>query len=116
MRWQNRRRSDNVEFRKGAAGAGLGGMAFLLLRFVFGRFGIMGVVIMVGGLFMLDRAGIVSIAGLMGGGSGAGQVSREATNEEQDMVTAVVGSTEDVWGKLFQASGGQYPAPKVIVF
>lgn len=115
MRWQNRRRSDNVEFRKGAAGAGLGGMAFLLLRFVFGRFGIMGVIVLVGGIFMLDRAGVVSIASLVGGGNG-GKVSREATTEEQDMVKAVVGSTEDVWTRLFQESGSTYQPPQVIVF
>jgi len=115
MRWNNRRRSDNVEFRKGAAGAGLGGAAFLILRFVLGRFGIRGIIMLAAGAFLLDRAGIVSIASLMGG-AGGGEITREATTQEGDFVKAVVGSTEDVWNKLFAENGQKYPAPAVIVF
>ena len=116
MRWNNRRRSDNVEFRKGAAGAaGLGGVGFLILRFVLGKFGLRGIIMLAAAAFVLDRAGIISIASLVGGGTG-GEVSREATTQEQDFVTAVVGSTEDVWTKLFAESGQRYPAPDVVVF
>ncbi len=116
MRWNNRRRSDNVEFREGAAGAGLAGIAFVLIRFVMGRFGIGGVVVLVGGFFLLKQAGIDPLQMLGMGSSGGGSVSREAQNEEQDFVTAIVGSTEDVWTRLFRESGQQYPPPKVVVF
>ena len=116
MRWNNRRRSDNVEFREGAAGAGLAGIAFVLIRFVMGRFGVGGVVVLVGGFFLLKQAGIDPLQMLGMGSSGGGSVSREAQNEEQDFVTAIVGSTEDVWTRLFRESGQQYPPPKVVVF
>ena len=116
MRWNNRRRSDNVEFREGAAGAGLAGIAFVLIRFVMGRFGVGGVVVLVGGFFLLKQAGIDPLQMLGMGSSGGGSVSREAQNEEQDFVTAIVGSTEDVWTRLFRESGQQYSPPKVVVF
>lgn len=114
MRWDNRRRSDNVEFRKGAAGAGMTGMAFLLIRFIFGRFGIGGVIVAVGALFVAQQMGMNPIGMITGGGGG--EVSREATTQEQDFVTAIVGSTEDVWSKLFAQSGSRYTPPAVIVF
>ncbi len=114
VRWQDRRRSDNVEFRKGAAGAGMTGMAFLLIRFIFGRFGLGGVVVLVGAFLVARSLGIDPIAMLSGGGGG--QVTREASSESEDFVRSVVGTTEDVWSKLFAESGQRYPAPTVIVF
>ncbi|MEO0833474.1 MAG: neutral zinc metallopeptidase [Pseudomonadota bacterium] len=114
MRWDNRRRSDNVEFRKGAAGAGMTGAAFLLVRFIFSRFGIGGVVVAVGALFVAQQMGLNPLGLITGGGGGS--VSREATTQEQDFVTAIVGSTEDVWTRLFAQRGSRYVPPAVVVF
>ena len=116
MRWRDKRRSDNVEFREGAAGAGMLGVAFLLVRFIFSRFGLGGIAVLVAGFFVLRAVGIDPLVMLSGGGVGGGQSTREATTEEQEFVLAVVGSTEDVWTKLFAQSGSRYPAPQVVVF
>jgi predicted metalloprotease len=38
-------------------------------------------------------------------------------NEEQvDFVSAVLGTTEDVWGTLFQQQGGRYVEPRLVIF
>jgi predicted metalloprotease len=36
--------------------------------------------------------------------------------EQVEFVRAILGSTEDSWGEIFAASGGQYPAPRLILF
>jgi len=115
MRWKGRRRSDNVEFRKGATGAGLGGIAILLIRFIFNRFGIGGIVVLVGGFFALKAFNIDPLALLNGGGSGGGQ-AQQVNTEEAAFVQTIVASTEEVWTKIFRDNGQQYPIPKVIVF
>jgi predicted metalloprotease len=39
-----------------------------------------------------------------------------APDAGRDFVSVVLGSTEDVWGAIFQKSGSQYPAPKLVLF
>mgnify|MGYP003893422885 CR=1 FL=1 len=36
--------------------------------------------------------------------------------EEQQFSKVVLASTEDVWGRIFSASGEQYPAPTMVLF
>jgi predicted metalloprotease len=38
------------------------------------------------------------------------------TDSARAFVSVVLGSTEDVWGKLFQQSGSRYPAPKLVLY
>ncbi len=121
MRWRDRRRSDNVEFRKGggaAGAAGFSGLAFFILRFVFGRFGIGGVVVLVGGFFALKTIGLDPLQMLNGGGlrSASNGESIDLNSEEAQRVMAVVGTTEDVWTQIFRDNNARYPAPQVVVF
>jgi predicted metalloprotease len=38
------------------------------------------------------------------------------TSSTDRFVAKVLGTTEDTWGKIFAASGQQYPAPKLVLF
>lgn len=117
MLWQKGRASDNVVEDSGGGGGGGG--------FRFGRGGGLGlggiiIVVIVGLLFGKNPGEILQLLGSMagdGGGSIAEQQTTPAGNDEQTLfVKKVLGSTEDVWGRMFQASGKQYPAPKLVLF
>jgi predicted metalloprotease len=115
MLWQKSRRSDNVVEDEGGGGGGGGG------GFGGRGLGLGGIIIVVivGLLFGKNPAEILALLGNVAG-DGGGQVQQQTTpagNEPQtDFVKAVLGSTEDVWGDVFRASGKQYPAPRLVLF
>ena len=115
MRWDRSRRSDNVEQDTGGGGGGM-------RRFGGGGLGLGGIilVVVVGLLFGKNPGEILQLLGDMTGGGGttssAPETTPAANNEQTDFVRAVLGSTEDTWGEIFQASGQQYPAPKLVLF
>lgn len=105
MLWQGRRESSNVDDRRGmsggklAAGGGVIGVIALLLNF------------------------------LLGGDGGGGQLpqlstqQRDLSPQEQaaddqraSFVKVVLADTEDVWTKIFQQQGENYPAPTLVLF
>jgi hypothetical protein len=55
----------------------------------------------------------VTDAGTTGPGTGSADVTTDAG---KDFVSRVLGSTERVWGGIFQQLGQQYPAPKLVLF
>ena len=116
VKWRGRRRSDNVEDRRGAAaGAGLGGIFLLLLRFVVGRFGIRGIFFLavIGiGLYM---AGVDPMALISGQQTTQAQVE-PIDDETLEFVQAVTAETEDVWSRIFAEEGYTYEAPRVVMF
>ncbi|WOI53150.1 neutral zinc metallopeptidase [Parvularcula sp. LCG005] len=118
MRWENQRRSQNIENRRGAARTAGGlGIAFTLLRFIFGRFGIMGIVVVVGAYFGLKAIGIDALSLIAGGPAQTARQGEEITSEYDDMVAAVLGGTEDVWTTVFREQGyGDYPEPTLAFF
>ena len=113
MLWQKGRSSDNVvqdtggggPRRFGGGGLGLGGIV---------------VVVIVGLLFGKNPAEILQLLGGMSGENGGQPTQQQvapAGNDEQTLfVRKVLGSTEDVWGEVFQAGGKQYPAPTLVLF
>ena len=113
MLWDKFRRSDNVVEDSGGGGPSFGG----------GGLGLGGiiVVVVIGLLFGKNPVQILQFIGDISGGGG-GQTTqqqqvRPAGNDTQtDFVKAVLGSTEDVWGQMFQASGKQYPPPTLVLF
>jgi len=127
MRWKDRRRSDNVEDRRGQRPQyASAGAAPLLLRFlpalVRSKTGrtllIVGVVVIFGGR-MLG----VDVLGLLLGGGGttalapAGQQQFSAQEQEQaDFVSVVLAETEDTWNQIFRAQGKQYREPTLVLF
>jgi len=123
MRFGGRRSSENVEFREGGRGGGLGfgggGDATMLLGLVFSRFGIGGVVVLL--LIMFFFGGFGNILG--GGGqqvvSGQGQNTSGRTCASEPAIQfacRTLASTEDQWTALFQAQGQRYSAPRMVIF
>ena len=125
MRWEDGRRSDNVEDRRGqSAGIGAAGAAPLLLRFLpamirskTGRLVlVIGVIVIFGGKML----GVDVLSLLLGGGAGVpAQPGRELSQQEQqsaDFVSVVLGSTEDAWREIFQARGDGYREPTLVLF
>ena len=114
MRWDRSRRSDNVEQDTGGGGG--------MRRFGGGGLGLGGIilVVVVGLLFGKNPGEILQLLGDMTGGGGttssAPQTAPAANDQQTDFVRAILGSTEDTWAEIFQASGQQYPAPKLVLF
>lgn len=122
MRWDDFRRSDNVDdvrdqgggggfrFPGGGGGIGIGGL--IVVGLVSWALGIDPRLIL-GGLEMMQ-----------GGGSGYEQQQnpgqkRELSQDEQqqgEFVRAVLAQTEDVWNDLFKQAGQQYQEPRLTLF
>ncbi|KAA1188186.1 hypothetical protein F0M18_19320 [Pseudohalioglobus sediminis] len=126
MRWKDRRRSDNVEDRRGeTTGYAAAGAAPLLLRFlpamIRSKTGrtllIVGLVVIFGGRMLgFDVLGL-----LLGGGGDrvASQGQQQLSAEEQelaDFVAVVLAETEDTWHLLFREQGKVYREPTLVLF
>jgi predicted metalloprotease len=105
VRWGSLRESSNVEDRRGigglAIGGGAGGIVILVLALLFG----------VDPRNLLDQ-------GQTDPGAGR-QVTQQSGQREDDLkrfVSAVLGSTEDVWADIFRRSGETYRPPKLVLF
>jgi uncharacterized protein len=105
MRLDDERISSNVEDRRrmstgGGRSIGIGTIVMVLLALYFG----------------VDPSAILN----MGQGMGQMEPEKSETIPENDemaiFVSKVLGSTEDTWGKIFQKSGYNYPAPKLVLF
>jgi predicted metalloprotease len=123
MRFGDGRESGNFEDATGRSGMGFGGGGLgggglgCLLPLIASRFGIGGVVVLLVGYFLLS-----SLGGLGGGGGGglapttqrsapAGQSTLDANTRH--FMLQVLGSTEDVWGKLF---GARYTPTTLVAY
>ncbi|MDI1226574.1 MAG: zinc metallopeptidase [bacterium] len=107
MRWENLRRSTNVEDRRGAYSGGLGmagsggGLLFMAL-----------IVYLLGG----DPTGLVIEGASRMIVPGQVALSPEEEKTQADFTAAVLGNTEDVWGQVFSARGSNYQAPVLTLF
>jgi len=118
MRLDDERESTNFEIQdgRGGLGSGLGGGLGLLLPLIGSRFGCGGIVVV---LIIMAVMGVNPLS-LMGGGGQmpqGGEVSRDSSrlSDVQHWSLKVLGSTERVWGSLFQQAGQQYQ-PTVLSF
>ena len=120
VKWRGRRGSENVEDRRGGGGvgmAGLSGLAILLIRFVFSRFGIGGIVVLVGGFFALRAVGVDPVALLSGQPATGGTAQLSAADQEAgEFVSVILAETEVVWTRRFREAGLEYPKPKLVIF
>ncbi len=108
MRWQDLRRSSNVEDRRGMSGGG---------KVAIGGIGVV-IVVVFGLLTGQDPSEILS---QIQGSQTQEQVTTRppgarADDQMADFVTRVLGSTEDVWGKIFADNGKRYQQPKLQIF
>src|SRR5262245_575665 len=141
MRWDDFRRSDNVEDRRGDddsgySGGGGGGFGLPIGRGGFG-IGTIVVVSLIGWALGIDPRILLDVAG--GGGGSIGGVppgyerfdrappsaqppgrtaNRGAPKDEMgDFVAAVLGEIDDRWTKIFrQEGGGTYRGPRIVLF
>ena len=122
MDWQNLPSSSNVEDRRGSGGGGgmglgggaIGGGAALIIA-------------LLGWFFGIDTSSIT------GGGSAAqppaqtqSQTPRTQTqgsqtqggqqDQSRQFVSKILGSTEQVWGDIFQKNGRSYQPPRLVLF
>ncbi|WP_207509668.1 KPN_02809 family neutral zinc metallopeptidase [Telluribacter humicola] len=110
MRWQDLRRSRNVEDRRGMSGGGKAAVG--------GGLGV--IVLVVLGLLMGQDP--TEILGNLQGGDPTAQQSEtrpagpRPDDQMADFVTAVLGSTEDVWGRIYAENNAQYQPPTLQMF
>lgn len=128
MRLDDQRPSENIEDRRGQRrSGGRSGAGGLRLR-GRGGLGLGGIaIVVIIGLFLginpLQMLGLVSGAGLGGGGAPsqpAGEIGAPA-DTSGDFTARVLGSTETVWTALFSEGAlpqarGAYPAPRLVLF
>ena len=117
MKWQDGRRSSNVEDDRASSmrtSSGSLGMLIPIIRFLLGsKIGRIVLVIGVVAYFM----GYNPLALLDGGAS----TQREPTDspleqEKLAFVSAVLAQTEDVWGEIFKSAGARYEEPGLRLF
>ncbi|WHO40222.1 neutral zinc metallopeptidase [Sphingobium sp. AP49] len=124
MRLDDEQESSNFEVQDGRGGGfgggGMGGGLGLLLPLIGSRFGCGGIVVV---LIILAVMGVNPLS-LMSGGGGVQQAPQNAPagnrdasklTEIQHWSLKVLGSTERVWGQIFQESGQTYQ-PTILSF
>ena len=121
MKWQGRRRSSNIEDRRGRSGSrksgGLNPMLLIpLIRFLFSKWGL----IIVGGFLVfsfITGNNPLSFFGLIVGDSATTPTENSymGSAEENELAlfsTTILASTEDVWNAQFS----NYREPKLVLF
>lgn len=109
MRWENGRRSDNIEDRRGMrvngrglAGGGIGAVILVLVAMYFG----------------VDPSVVLNQTGSLAPPQETHQPAPSSPEEDKvkDFVSVVLADTEDVWGALFKESGKPYPPPTLVLY
>lgn len=109
MKWKNRRRSSNVEDRRGqrmksGAKLSVGGVIMALIA-----------------IFVFNQDPMQVVSSMVGQSSNTSkmQSNYQPSAEEQevyDFVSVVLADTEDTWSNYFQTSNQGYPQPTLIVY
>jgi predicted metalloprotease len=105
MQLGNQRASHNIEDRRGmgmvGGGLGVGGIVIAIIAYFLG----------------FDPGAVTQVVEQVGGPQSQQQASKGAPKDEAgQFVSKVLGSTEDVWGRIFQQSGSQYRAPTLVLY
>jgi predicted metalloprotease len=125
MRWDDFRRSDNVEDDRGGGGGGGGGGFGIPIGGGGLGIGTMVVLGLIGWALGIDPSVLISGAEIATGGrtqyeqpSQQQRPARTGAPKDQtgDFVAAVLGNTEDTWTEVFKASNQQYRPPRLRIF
>jgi uncharacterized protein len=127
MRYDDFRRSDDIEDRRGDDGGGFGGGGGIGLPMGGGGLGIGTVIVLglIGYAFGIDPRILIGGAEILsGGGSQTYQTDRRAgpvktgapTDEMGSMISGILGEIDDRWSEVFQAAGQSYTGPKIVLF
>jgi predicted metalloprotease len=113
MRWQDLRRSSNVEDRRGGGGGlrpaalgGVGGIGAIVIVVVALFFGVDPRVLLDGMATQESTQPARPAPGTPGG----------APDEMGQFVSAVLANTEDIWRAVFVAAGETYQEPRLVLF
>ena len=111
MRWEDQRRSDNVEDRRGmrvpggAAGGGIGTIVIVLL---------------ISWITGVNPLTLFQVVGGLGGGDAApvqeGPTGAPTNDPQAEFAAVVLADTEDTWGRVFQQAGKRYQPPTLVLF
>src|SRR5688572_7352672 len=106
MRLDDEQESSNVEDRrgfrvsKGVAGGGIGSIALVLIALFFG----------------IDPSAILQENPQSNVQEPPSASQSGARDEGREFVARVLGSSERVWGEIFQQAGRKYVEPKLVLF
>ena len=109
MKWRGRRRSSNIEDRRGArprglVGGGIGTIVLIVAALYFG----------IDPTFLIEGMQSSSVPT---SSSGKPPSAEDLKNDPlAEMVTVVVADTEDVWNEIFAQSGRRYDEPTLVMF
>ncbi len=108
MRWQNLRRSSNVQDRRSMGGktaaGGVGGV--LLMAFLVYAMG--------GDPTSLLMEGVSRT--IQSSTQRPSRLTEEQQTEQADFSAAVLGSTEDIWTQIYRANNASYQMPNLVLF
>ena len=130
MRYDDFRRSDDIEDRRGDDGGGSGGGigGGLGLPIGGGGLGIGTLIILglVGYAFGIDPRILIGGAEILTGSGGQAPSYQQSdrtpaktgapTDEMGSMISGILGEIDDRWSEIFQASGQTYTGPKIVLF
>ncbi|MCI2398316.1 neutral zinc metallopeptidase [Aliiroseovarius subalbicans] len=100
MKWQGRRGSRNIEDRRGAKGAQIGGVGLLI-------------VLAIGYFAGVDVTPLLEGQGGIAGGGG-GEIT-EADKQAGEFVSVTLADTEEVWADIFRRQVGEVYTPVTLV-
>ena len=125
MRYDDFRRSDDIEDRRDDSGGGMGGGGFGL-PMGGGGLGIGTIIVLglVGYAFGIDPRILIGGAEILTGGSQAPSYQSDRTPAKTgaptdpmgNMIAGILGEIDDRWSEIFQASGKTYTGPKIVLF
>jgi predicted metalloprotease len=107
MRWQDSRRSGNIEDYRGSRFGGTGlklGVGGTLIALVAGYF------------LGIDPSVILGLTESVPSGPAPTAQTGVPQDEAGQFISAVLGETEDTWTEIFRANGMQYVPPKLVLF
>src|SRR4051812_45719223 len=124
MRWDDFRRSENVEDRRADGSPGLGGRGPKVGGLGTGTVIVLG---LLGWALGIAPSALIGGAEILTGGGSSYQSpasrlpetnAKTGTPDDQmgQFVAALLGETEDRWKEIFQGAGRTYQAPKLVMF
>jgi len=124
MKWQGRRKSSNIEDRRGQSAGGFGGggrgispmLLVPLFRLLFSKVGLIIVAVLVALMFLTGTNPLTLLQQFVGGEPQYAQsTSYQPSPEEQalaDQTAVVLADTEDVWNRMLDG----YREPTLVLF
>ncbi len=128
MRYDDFRRSDDIDDRRDDSGGGMGGGGFGLPMGGGGGLGI-GTIIVLGLIsyaFGIDPRILIGGAQVLNGGGQAPTTQTDRrpssgktsapTDEMGSMIAGILGEIDDRWSEIFKAAGQSYTGPRIVLF